>query len=204
MDTNTYYDIRKDIETSNYIKFSIWSSPQNNNINFIKLNKNKITKRVYADAEILFGNRITRDYKYIENFFNKKGIISSKLVILSNIRIIKTQYNTRTNKSYTMLNKRNTIKTNKREKYFNKISYKYILSKGYGKILLEYIEQYLKSKGYEYLVLIPSSKSIIGYYLKSKYIQNITNLEVNENYNKYIQHINNEYVSPNVIMYKKI
>jgi hypothetical protein len=69
---------------------------------------------------------------------------------------------------------------------------------------LEYIEQYLKYKGYEYLVLIPASKSIIGYYLKSKYIQNITNIEVNENYNKYIQHINTEYVSPNVIMYKKI
>lgn len=75
------------------------------------------------------------------------------------------------------------------------------MSKGYGKILLNHIGHYLKEKGISYIVLIPSSNSLIEYYGKLGYIQDIfpINIEENIEIDKY-----NNYIAPNICMYKKI
>jgi hypothetical protein len=44
-----------------------------------------------------------------------------------------------------------------------------VLTKGYGKKLLLYIEQYLKTKGIKCLILLPSDEKLINYYLKLQY-----------------------------------
>lgn len=81
----------------------------------------------------------------------------------------------------------------------------YTVSKGYGKILLEYIEKYLKNKKFNYIVLVPSKKALIKYYenlgYKIKYIpNNAINKENNNNQLIY----NKEAVSQFMIMYKEL
>jgi hypothetical protein len=102
------------------------------------------------------------------------------------------------------------IKTEKSKKYYNKYSSthttpKYILSKGYGKQLLRYVEQYLKDIGIEYIVLTPMSKPLIDYYTKLGYsVKIIPNNSVDKLNNNEMQRTPNSYVSENIIMYKKL
>lgn len=196
------YEIKIKQETPNYIFFSIWSSPKINEINFIKGNKNKSTLREYATAEIYLNNKID---KHIIEYFKEKG--TDKIAYLSYIRIIKKKHNN----FFTVLNNSNTIKTIKRNKYRNKQKNntikgnRYILSKGYGKILLQYIEHFLKEKGIQYLVLIPSVKPLIEYYTNAGYtIEYIPNNSIDKENNNYILKYNNQAVSQYMIMYKKL
>jgi len=192
-------------ESTNSIKFSLWSSPSINHINFIKGNKNIITKREYVRAEIKIKEDIYT--KYIFDYY--KGY---NIVYLSFIELIKTKYNiknNKTHKSYTVLNRNNTLKTNKLNKYYNKRFNEkkkhYALNKGYGKILLEYIENYYKNKGIQYIILIPSTKSLIKYYEKLGYkIKYIPNESVNKEENNYQIRMNIEAISQYMIMYKEL
>jgi hypothetical protein len=200
---NLSHDIEIIKENPNYIRFILWSSPEINNINFIK-NKNKTTKRKYASAEIKLGDSIEPQ---IIRYFNENGIDKSKIAFISYIEIIKILYNkTKRNtlKTFTELTKRNINKTNKSKKYYNSRNNKYILSKGYGKILLNHVEQYLKENGIEYLALVPSVKSLVKYYNSLGYKEYIMpNIEINEEYNRNARKYS-EYVSPNVLMYKEL
>jgi hypothetical protein len=205
--SNSYtVDVRKD--TPSYITFSLFSSPHRNNIDFITNNKNKTTQRKYAVAEIYLGHKIDQ---YIKDYFVGINIDISKLAYLSYIKIIKIKYNItqyNTLHAFTTLNAKNTNKTKKRNKYYNKqnkYTDTYILSKGYGMILLNYIEQYLKNIGIEYIILVPSKKVLIDYYIKAGYmIELIPNKLVNVNNNEYQRRYNYNYVSPFLIMYKKL
>jgi GNAT superfamily N-acetyltransferase len=56
-----------------------------------------------------------------------------------------------------------------------------VLSKGYGKQLISYIEQYLKSNGKKYIVLSPLSKRLIKYYTDNGYVTEIIpNKDINK------------------------
>jgi hypothetical protein len=196
---NRNYNIRINEKSSDYIKFSIWSSPNSNNINFIKDDKNKSTLREYATADVYLDNKIDID---ILNYFKEKGLKNRNIAYLSYIEIKKIRYrNNKTYKTFTIINKHNTIKTSKRNLYYNKRNNEYIISKGYGKILLKYIELYLKEKGILYLALIPSSKKLIKYYENIGYILDIKSININENN---IMEKYSNYISPNIFMYKKL
>lgn len=159
--------------------------------------------REYVSAELYLNNKID---KHIIDYFKEKG--TEKIAYLSYIRIIKKPHN----KLFTVLNNSNTIKTMKRNKYKNKKGnnntikgHRYILSKGYGKILLQYIEQFLREKGIEYLILIPSVKQLIEYYTKAGYIiEYIPNNTIDKENNNYILKHNSQAVSQYMIMYKKL
>jgi hypothetical protein len=191
-------------DDKSYIKFTLLSSPSLNDINFIKYNKNSKIKRIYAKAEVK--TKYSYDTEYIFNYY--KGY---KIAYLSFIELNKKKFNSKNNTTYkifTTLSKNNTINTYKRKKYYNKqynATEHYTISKGYGKILLEIIEKYLKNKNFEYLILIPSKKSLIHYYENLGYkIQYIPNNMINkENNNEQLKH-NNEAVSQFMIMYKKL
>jgi hypothetical protein len=204
---NREYDVRINQKNPDYMIFSLWSSPNSNNINFIKNNLNKSTKREYTTAEIKL-----KEDNYTKHIFDYYK--DYKIAYLSYINIIKEIYNkTQKNailKTYTTLKRKNTIKTNKRNKYYNKQSSintnkYYTISKGYGKILLQYIEEYLKEKGVKYIILIPSKSSLIKYYeilgYKIKYIPN--NSVSKENNNEALEY-NKEAVSQFMIMYKNL
>lgn len=201
---NSIYNIIVSENSLYNITFSIISSPYINKLSFIKDNKNIKTKREYTRAEIKI--KESNETKYIFDHYK-----DYKIAYLSYIEIIKKKYNItnkNTFKTYTVLHKNNTIKTKKRNKYHNK-QYNtvkhYTVSKGYGKILLEYIEKYLKNKKFNYIILVPSKKSLIKYYenlgYKIKYIpNNAINKENNNNQLIY----NKEAVSQFMIMYKEL
>ena len=57
---------------NNILRFTLWHSPSNNNINFIKnKSKNIRTKRIYATASVLFGDSIESE---IIQFYKDKQI----------------------------------------------------------------------------------------------------------------------------------
>lgn len=205
---NHPYTVEVYRDLPSYIRFTLLSSPNSNNINFIKNNKNKITKREYAIAEVYLDNKIEQ---HITDYFLKQEIDIAKIAYLSYIKIIKIKYNIKNNKTlktFTKVNVKNTNKTYKRNKYRNKTNIyneSYTLSKGYGKILLKYVENYLKSIGIDYLVLVPSVKQLINYYIKEGYtIEYIPNNSININENEYYIKHNRNYVSQYMIMYKKL
>jgi hypothetical protein len=200
-------DITTNIISNSYIKFTLWRSPINNNIIFIK-NKtlNVISKRKYATAEIYLNNKIPESIQY---FFVKHNIDISKVAYISYIETIKTRINTCKNesssKSFTLLNKKNINKTYKNTKYYNKRNKYYILSKGYGKILINNIEKILKDKGIKYISLIPSKHSLIKYYTNLNYkLNKLNDIIINDINEQNAMRYNTEYISPNVFMYKQI
>jgi hypothetical protein len=199
---NSYNIVLNDDKSS--IKFSIISSPYINKINFIKDTINTKSKRIYVRAEV----KIKEDNstKYIFDYY--KG---EKIAYLSYIELIKKKYNIKNNKTYklyTVLHKNNTTRSNIRNKYYNK-QYNtvkhFTISKGYGRLLLLYIEEYLKNKGINYLILIPSKKSLIPYYEHIGYkIEYVPNNAINkENNNEQLKY-NKEAVSQYMIMYKEL
>lgn len=190
-------------ESESSIKFSIISSPYINKINFIKDNINIKSKRVYVRAEVKL--KEDNSTKYIFDYYKGK-----KIAYLSYIELIKKKYNIKNNKThklYTVLHKNNTTRSNNKNRYYNK-QYNtvkhYTISKGYGRILLLYIE-YLRKEGINYLILIPSKKSLIPYYENLEYkIEYIPNNTVNkENNNEQLKY-NKEAVSQYIIMYKEL
>jgi hypothetical protein len=196
-------------ESPTHIKYILYRSPINN-INFIKNNEINIkTKREYAKADVLLKDDINN---IILEYFISKDIDASKIAFLSYIKIIKINYNkkdNRTFKTFTIVNRRNTIKTNKLQKYYSKRNSfnipRHVITKGFGKVLLEYIEQDLKNKGFEYIILVPSVKSLIKYYKSLGYKpQIIPNNKISKENEEYQMKYNKEYVTQSLIMYKKI
>lgn len=191
--------------TNNYIEFTLWCSPVNNNINFIKNKSINITsKRKYATAEVYLNDKIPES---IIAFFVKQGIDITTVAHISYIRIIKTRRNTRKNESkhtFTVLNRRNINKTYKNKTYYNSRENIYILSKGYGKVLLNNIEKILKDKGIQYISLIPANQSLIQYYEKLKYKRNTLDDIILNKTNDNTMYKNTEYIEPNTFMYKEL
>ncbi len=160
----------------NNIKFYLYRSPSNN-IKFIKnksLNMN--TKRLYVDAKVLINTKIKNND--IIDYFKDKHIDLSEIAYLSFIKNnVKYLYSRKNNErklftfiAYSNINNNLVNTTSKNiNKYKNNRLNGIVFSKGYGKKLLLYIENYLKGKGYKYLFLLPISKILADFYLKLGY-----------------------------------
>jgi len=201
---NDSNDIRIIDAGPNVIMFELWKSPKNN-INFVKNKKfNTITKRKYVTAEVYTNDKIDksiRDYMYTTYHVN-----SSKIAYISYIAITKIQLRSRKNTNntkykktnFTIMNTTNTVHTAKRNIFYNKRNNQYTITKGYGKILLAFIESYMRKNGISYIILMPSNRELISYYTKHSYIECIINMPMN-NINS-----NMPVNTPSVYMYKKL
>lgn len=186
-------------------KYILRSSPNQNTIRFIKnktLNTRK--KRVYAVAEIALNRKIP---EHILEYMREKGIKEEEAAYIEYIETKKTPLRTRhhysPNTFTTLYNENNVINESNhtRMKYYNVRNQTYILTKGYGRKLLQQIEISLKKEGLRYLLLIPSRKWLLKYYTGLGYKIDTTGVvnHVNEN-----NHKNEERVPANLVMYKDL
>ena len=75
-------------EDNGWLQFTLFRSPKNNNINFVKNNILNIEKRrKYAIAEVKLGDKID---DYILEYFNDRNIDIHKSAFLSMIEIVKS------------------------------------------------------------------------------------------------------------------
>jgi hypothetical protein len=170
-------------EGPNYRRYVVRSSPNNNQIQFIK-NKtlNTRTKRIYATAELNFRKAIPSS---ILDYMKTKGMKEEETAYLSYIGITKTPLRTRhrssPNSVTVLYQMNNTInKKNRTSKaYYSKSNKMYTLSKGYGRRLLTEIEKRLKEEGIRYLVLLPSSNVLESYYAALQYESDHMEMENN-------------------------
>ena len=192
-------------EDNGWLQFTLFRSPKNNNINFVKNNILNIEKRrKYAIAEVKLGDKID---DYILEYFNDRNIDIHKSAFLSMIEIVKShRRNTKNNSKFTVLYNKNITNTLRSKNYYNIRNKAYTLSKGYGKILLDYIEKTLyKSYGIKYIVLQPSKNYLISYYSSIGYQTDIIpSFEYSENDYKMDCKYNKTCVPMNLIMYKKL
>jgi len=168
-------DIRIINIAPNFIMFELWKSPKDN-VNFIKNKQfNTVTPRKYVIAEVYINDKIDksiRDYMYTTYHVNPSNIAYISYIAIMKIPL-RTRRNTNNTKyiktNFTMINKKNTVNTYKRTQYYNKQNNQYIMSKGYGKILLTYIETYMRKNDIQYIILMPSYAKLIAYYTKHGY-----------------------------------
>jgi hypothetical protein len=194
-------------EKENALSFVLMRSPNNNHINFLK-NKtmNTRTKRKYATAEVFLNTKIPKD---IRDFIIKKGMNIQEVAYLAYVEITKRSIYTRRSNigsTFTSLNN-NYINTSKNSRlpYYSRQNGEYVLSKGYGKQLISYVEQYLRANGYNYIVLQPSVTALIKYYEKLHYTQNTMNVpEQKENNGNNRNNMNKNRMNENVVMYKRL
>jgi predicted acetyltransferase len=73
--------------------------------------------------------------------------------------------------------------------YYNKQNNQYILSKGYGKVLLTHIETYMRNNGIIYTILMPMNHKLIPYYTKHGYTECIINTPFNDDNTSFTNHI---------------
>ena len=188
-------------KNNDFYIFNLHRSPISNKVNFIK-NKtlNIRSKRLYASGEVKFNKRIP---SYIQEYVLNQGISLNEVAYLSYIRIIKLSLHTRRNNirsTFTSITNENVNESNNsRNRFYNRLSNEYILSKGYGKKLIMYIEKYLLENGIKHIILVPKSKSLVPYYMNLGY--NLITLDIPFNNNKYR---GNNYLPENIIMYKNL
>jgi hypothetical protein len=190
------------IKQDDFYMFNLRHSPINNKVNFIK-NKtlNIRSKRLYASGEVKFNKGIP---SYIQDYIYKQGLNLNEVAYLSYIRIIKLSLHTRRNNirsTFTsLLNENVNESKNSRNRFYNRQSKEYILTKGYGKKLITYIEKYLIENGIKHIILVPKSKPLVPYYINLGY--NLITLDIplknNNNYR------GNNYLPENIIMYKNL
>jgi hypothetical protein len=189
------------IKQDDFYMFNLRHSPINNKVNFIK-NKtlNIRSKRLYASGEVKFNKGIP---SYIQDYIYKQGLNLNEVAYLSYIRIIKLSLHTRRNNirsTFTsLLNENVNESKNSRNRFYNRQSKEYILTKGYGKKLITYIEKYLIENGIKHIILVPESKPLVTYYTNLGY--NLITLDIPLNNNNYG---GKKYLPKNIIMYKNL
>jgi hypothetical protein len=189
------------IKDDDFYMFNLYQSPIHNKVNFIK-NKalNIRSRRLYASGEVKFNKSIP---DYIQDYILKQGLNLNEVAYLSYIRIIRLSLHTRRNNirsTFTsLLNKNVNQSKNSKNRFYNRRAEEYILSKGYGKKLITYIEKYLLENGIKHIVLVPESKPLVPYYTNLGY--NLITLDISLNNNNYR---GNNYLPENIIMYKNL
>jgi hypothetical protein len=188
-------------KNNDFYIFNLYRSPISNKVNFIK-NKtlNIRSKRLYASGEVKFNKKIP---DYIQEYVLNQGLILNEVAYLSYIRIIKLSLHTRRNNTrstFTTLTNENVNESkNSRNRFYNRHSKEYILSKGYGKKLIMYIEKYLVENGIKHIILVPESKPLVPYYTNLGY--NLITLDIPLNNNNYG---GKNHLPKNIIMYKNL
>jgi hypothetical protein len=184
-------NITVDISGIDSITYSIYSSPRLNNARLLRNNINVNSLRLYAKATIYNGLYTLNNYAYYSHIFDyirhKYKIDVLNVAFLYYIETYKNKLiNMSTNnKKYTYINSNQTVrnKTRKLVKYNNIVQcnntrkkFKHsmyngiVLSKGYGKKILDYIERDLVSRDYKIIILIPIDIHIITYYRQNGYL----------------------------------
>lgn len=189
--------------------YTVRSSPNQNNIRFIK-NKtlNTRTKRTYVTAEVVFNDKIPST---VLEHMKKNGIKKEEAAYLHYIEIKKVHLTTKRGtfpNTFTVVTSNKINKTtNNHTRYYSTHNNMYTLTKGYGRRLIEYIEESLRREGIQYLFLTPSKTALLSYYTGLNYIvdkMNTRNTRKKENDQNENNQKNASYVSDNIIMFKDL